>query len=485
MYTVKWCEWDKIINSTFLPLVNNTDRYLIMYGSRGSSKSDFTAKKLIYRCLTENYFRYILVRNTYNTIKDSQFKNIKDTVYSLGLQDLFHFKISPYEITCINGNEFLARGCDEPEKLKSLKDPTGVWWEEDIPEENDFKVITKTIRTTKTPYLQEIFTINPEVVGEYAQHWFFKKFFTGHYPAKMTFRDTQIIELDDVKTEIAFTCHHSTVKDNRWASNEYKAMLFSETDSHRYKIDALGLWSTKITGGNIYKKFNSARNTAKVKYNPRLPIHLSWDENMNPYLPCGVFQIEDKEIRMIDLILGRNPDNTVKAVSNEFKRKYPAHTSGLFIYGDATSQDAEVQKASVKGEEGFDMFDLIRKNLKEYNPTLRVNRSNPNVIPRVNFVNSIFESNEGGITFIIDKDLTEAITDFEQTKEAPDGRKAKVTVKDPSTGITYQPYGHITDLSDYIICYAFSKEYEQYKNGSSGESNLLLGVTAPNERSNY
>jgi hypothetical protein len=485
MYTVKWCDWDKIINDTFIPLVNNTDRYLTLYGSRGSSKSNFVAKKLIYRCLTEDYFRYILIRKNYNKIEDSNYKEIKDNITELGLAPLFHFKTHPLRIECINGNSFMARGCDDPESLKSIKDPTGAWWEEDIPDEHDFKIITKSIRTTKAPYLQEIFTINPEVVGEYAQHWFFKRFFANHYPGKLTFRDTQIIDLDDEKVEIHFTCHHSTVKDNKWASAEYKAQLFSETDSHRYKIDALGLWSTKITGGNIYKKFNSTKNTAKLKYNPRLPIHLSWDENMNPYLPCGVFQIEGKEIRMIDLILGRNPENTVKAVSNEFKRKYPAHTAGLFIYGDATSQDADIQKHSSKGEEGFDMFDLIKKNLKEYNPTLRVNRSNPNVVPRVNFMNSIFENNEGGITFVIDKDLTEAITDFEQTKEAPDGRKAKVTVKDPDTGITYQPYGHITDLSDYIVCYAFSKEYDNYKRGGSEQRVPITGYVQPNERSNY
>ena len=54
---VQWCEWDEILNNRFVPLVDNTDRYLICYGGRGSSKSVFAAKKLIYRCLSEDYFR--------------------------------------------------------------------------------------------------------------------------------------------------------------------------------------------------------------------------------------------------------------------------------------------------------------------------------------------------------------------------------------------------------------------------------------------
>jgi len=476
MYTVNFnCKWTDIINEKFVPIIDNTDRYLLLYGSRGSSKSNATAKKLIWRCLSEDYFRYILIRNEYNKIQDSSYKEIKDCVHELGLNELFTFNVSPLRITCINGNSFIARGCDDPASLKSIKDPTGAWWEEDIPDEDDFKIITKTIRTTKAPYLQEIFTINPEVIGEYSKHWFFKRFFEKHYPAKKTFRDTQEIEIEGKQIKISYTCHHSTVMDNRWASDEYKAMLSAETDSHRRNIDWFGLWSTKITGGNIYKKFKSQKHTGICKYNPNLALHISWDENTNPYLPCCVFQIEGKEIRMIDTILGVNPENTVKAVCNEVKRKFPVHRSGVFIYGDATSQSSEIQKNALKGEEGYDMFDLIMQNLKSYQPSLRVNKSNPNVIPRINFFNSVLDNNEGGIKFIIHKDLTEAITDFEQTKEAPDGRKAKITVKDKDTGVTYQPYGHITDCCDYILCYAFSSEYETYQNGGNSQAAPVIG----------
>src|SRR5688500_14449015 len=105
MYTVNWCEWEDIINKAFVPLVDNRDRYLIMYGGRGSSKSDFAAKKLIYRCITEKYFRYVLIRNQYNVIKDSSYQTIKDIVHDLGLQDLFEFKLQPLEICCVNGNK--------------------------------------------------------------------------------------------------------------------------------------------------------------------------------------------------------------------------------------------------------------------------------------------------------------------------------------------------------------------------------------------
>ena len=120
---LNWCDWLEIINPAFDDIRERIEkvkpRYVILYGGRGSSKSDFTAKYLIYKCLTDNYFRGILVRNTYNTIKDSQYQTIKDIIFDLGLQDLFEFKLNPLEIHCLNGNRFLARGCDDTSKLKS------------------------------------------------------------------------------------------------------------------------------------------------------------------------------------------------------------------------------------------------------------------------------------------------------------------------------------------------------------------------------
>jgi len=105
---VKWCKWSDIINTRFEPLVENKDRYIIAYGGRGSSKSDWAAKKLIYRCLNERYFRYVLVRNTYATIKDSSYQTIKDIIHDLGLESLFRFKIQPLEIECLNQSNFLS-----------------------------------------------------------------------------------------------------------------------------------------------------------------------------------------------------------------------------------------------------------------------------------------------------------------------------------------------------------------------------------------
>ncbi len=68
--TINWCEWGELVNEKFMPLINCKDRYVIMYGGRGSSKSNFEAKKLIYRCLSEPYFRHILAMQNVICILD-------------------------------------------------------------------------------------------------------------------------------------------------------------------------------------------------------------------------------------------------------------------------------------------------------------------------------------------------------------------------------------------------------------------------------
>jgi PBSX family phage terminase large subunit len=449
------------VNESFKPYFDNKDRYLIFYGGRGSSKSDFAAKKLIYRCLTESYFRYVLVRNTYATIKDSSYQTIKDIIFDLGLDSLFEFKIQPLEIHCINGNSFLARGCDDTTKLKSIKDPTGVWWEEDIPEEKDFITVTTGVRTTKANYLQEIFTINPEVNGNYQDHWFWKRYFKDK--TKKTFSDITKLNIDkDTVVDLTYSVHHSTYRDNKWIPKEFIAFLMNlkHSNPYYYTIYCEGEWGNKEIGGRFYKSFNIGDHTDNCVYNPLLPLHISFDENVNPYLPCCIFQIKGKNIMMIDEILGRTPHNTIKAICGEIKKKYYNHRSGMIIYGDATSR-----KQDVKIEKGYNFFYLIQNELAIYHPVLKVPQANPSIMMRGLFMNAIMGDRFAGISFKIGNNCPEAKNEFINVKEAEDGTKFKEMITDPQTKVRYQIFGHISDLSDYLVCEAFKTDFLTFQRG--------------------
>jgi hypothetical protein len=253
----------------------------------------------------------------------------------------------------------------------------------------------------------------------------------------------------------------SKITDNPFIPLDYLESLKS-MPRYEYEVFVEGNWDLQErTGAEFYKYFSLDKHVSSIThYEPTLPLHISWDENVNPYLPVGIFQIQGKQIRMIDEILGINPKNTIRDVCNEFKFRYPNHNTGLFIYGDATSQ-----KEDVKQEKGHNFFKLIQIELASYKPIMRLAKSNPSIVMRGNFINTILFSNFGDIEILISSNCKTAVQDFTNTKEASDGTKDKTKVKDNKSGISYQMYGHLSDLTDYLICEAFKNEYQMFQRG--------------------
>lgn len=264
----------------------------------------------------------------------------------------------------------------------------------------------------------------------------------------------------------------SKVTDNPYLTEDYLENL-KQMPKYQYMVFVQGDWEVQLkTGGEFYKCFELDSHVRETKYNPDLPLHISWDDNVNPYLPCGIFQIVlhkdskgeviTKEIVMIDEIAGVTPSNTIKSVCNEFIRLYPNHKAGLFIYGDATAM-----KDDTKLEKGYNFFRLIMDYLKQYNPQQRVLSSNPSVVMRGMWINTIFEKEIGKIKITIGENCKKTINDFILLKEAADGTKSKDMETDPKTKVRYQKVGHFSDLFDYLMCYAFMNEFTNYQKGSA------------------
>lgn len=253
----------------------------------------------------------------------------------------------------------------------------------------------------------------------------------------------------------------------------------------QYEVFVEGNWNIQLkTGGEFYKCFELDQHVKPTAYDPSLPLHISWDDNVNPYLPCGVFQIvieKDpkgqptgrKQLRMIDEIKGVTPTNTVKGVCNEFIRRYQGHESGLFVYGDATAE-----KEDTKLEKGYSFYRLVMENLRQFKPTLRLNKSNPSVVMRGNWINTVLEKEIGGLRVLIGEHCKTTINDFILLKEAADGSKLKEMETDAKTGVRYQKVGHFTDLFDYLICTAFMGEFQNYQKGTAGFL-VSMGKNAP------
>ena len=260
----------------------------------------------------------------------------------------------------------------------------------------------------------------------------------------------------------------SKIFDNPFVTADQDYMESLKTlPKFEYDVFVNGNWDIqKRTGAEYYKEFDMEIQIAPVKYDASLPLWISIDENVNPYFPATIWQIQGKEARCIDEIALRNPRNTVRDLGIEFSMRYPEHQSGVIITGDATSK-----KEDVKLEKGMNLFRLVQNELLKYKPSVRILKSNPNHVTRQQFMNTVFWNQKRkepylGITILISPDCKITIQDYVNVKEDPKGAgKYKEKQTDSESGISSQKYGHMSDTGDYFICYAFMAEYAKYQNG--------------------
>lgn len=425
---------EKWLNSSFVPLFHNKDRYLLLYGGRGSSKSNFAAKKLIYRCLNERYFRYILVRDTYTSIKDSQYQTIKDIVNEWGLSSLFRFKENPLEIKCINGNIFYARGCDNVETIKSIKDPTGAWYEEGNEiKESDFITITTSIRTSKASYLQEIFSFNPECEGNPDDFWINKMFFKGNNDK--SFSSNLEITLPNGKVlQTAYTAHHSTYHDNRWITNGFIAFLeqLKKLAPYYYEVFCLGIWGHKQINKPFAYAFDDKKHVGRVEYNSEKELLLGFDFNVDPVVAIAA-QLYDDKLEYIKEFTLENSD--IYELCDRIKTAYP---HGLFLVtGDASGHN---RSALAKGNINY--YTVIQDQLGLSDGQMKQPSINPHVKDRRVLLNSVLQN----FNVIFDEENCPKLIRDMKYVEVDDKGEIK---KDRSSDV--KKADHL-DAGSYLIC---------------------------------
>jgi phage terminase large subunit len=213
----------------FYPLFADRRRYLILNGGTGSGKSRSTAQKIVWRAVSEPGHRFIVIRKIAKTLQESCFAEIKTVIRNWGLNPIFDIpKRYDTGIRCLNGSEAIFVGMDDPEKLKSISEPTGVWIEEAtefMPA--DLEEIGRRVRHSTGYYTQIILTFNP--ISE--RHWLKARFF-------------------DSDQRGLTTTHKSTYRDNPYLSPEYLLELkdLEQRNPESWQVYGLGQWGRKLSG---------------------------------------------------------------------------------------------------------------------------------------------------------------------------------------------------------------------------------------------
>lgn len=223
-------------------------------------------------------------------------------------------------------------------------------------------------------------------------------------------------------------------------------------------------------GGEAYKQFTKERNVIQNRvinglpelYNKDLPLWITFDFNVAPYIACCIHQIKGKRDIQIDQVILRHPHNEMYDVCHVIETRYMDHKTGMFIGGDPAGK-----KADTAQERGHNNFTIILNNLRRFRPVLRKLEKAPPVVMRINFINSVFKASFNGLEFLIGSNCIDTIQDYQFGKQKEDGEKMKEMITDPVTQQRYQKHHHITDANDYHYCNVFAADFAKFQSGTS------------------
>lgn len=378
----------------FLPcyhhLLESKNDIDFLWGGRDSGKSRHIAMQLILDCLRLPYFRCVLVRKVFNTIKESQWQLIKDIVDEWGLDQFFTFNTNPLEIRCVNGNRFICRGMDEPGKIKSINNPSHCWAEEmNQLIMDDFIIIMTSLRYNQGR-VKVWCSFNPEADGDFNEFWLYKTFFSNQTGDQYNFNNSWAIPIGSEVVNFTYHSTHTTYKQNKYCKPERAAFLeqLAVLDPYYYQVFTLGLWGNRKVDDPYCYAYSKDKHVRPTTLDKRQEVYLSFDFNVNP-ITCGVYQHQIfptvTKIQAIESIKLDNSD--IYKLCDYLVTHYKF--CSVLVTGDATGKNT-----SALVQDGINYYTVIKSKLELTNGQIKVPSVNPKVKENRVLVNIVFHSAE-------------------------------------------------------------------------------------------
>lgn len=406
----------------FLPcyqrLLNSQANIDFLWGGRDGGRSRHIAQQAIVACLQEKYFRCLLIKKTFNTIKESQWQTIKDVCEEWGIDHLFKFYTAPLSIECVNGNKFLARGCDDAQSIKSIKDPNAAWYEElNQLTLHDFITVVTSLRTNKGR-IKQWGSLNPEFEEDYEDNWWWKNFvlnraYTGEYDWE--------VRVGTQTLKYSYTLTHSTYKNNPFVTPERMVFLekLQEIDPYYYSVYTLGLPGRRVNNAPFCFAFSRDKHVGTTALNRAQQVYATFDFNKSP-ISCSIWQWYNNHLYAIESIKLDRSD--IYALCDYLMLHYP-NVSWL-ITGDATGR-----ASNALVQDNINYYTVIKNKLRLSEGQIKTPSFNPPIKENQVLVNAVLAL----VNVTIDKVKCKSlIFDMENVRVAPDGSIEKKDRKDPA-----------------------------------------------------
>lgn len=431
-------------------------------------------------------------------LKDSIYEAFKEASKTLNVYHLFDFK--ERRIVCkFNGAKITFSGLDDSEKIKGLENYKRVFLEEfsDF-EHGDFKQIRKRLRGKHGQ--QIICSFNPIKITHWIKKEIFDKDKWHDIPMEVTLGGKRIPEeLTTVKSlrmnepkqimnvrtkEIVehpgdTVLIQSTYLNNFWVVGSpdgtygyYDEQCVADFEKDRindpdyYNVYALGEWGVIRTGSEFFGSFKRGQHSGERPYNPSLPVHLSVDNNVLPFISISYWQVDFTtgiKIWQFHETCAESPNNTVRK-SSKLVAKYLKsirYCDKLFVHGDASTKSA-----NTFDDDKRSWMDLFIETLKNegFDIEDKVGDRNPSVAMTGEFINAIFDFQIPGIEICIDESCTISLEDYMSVQKDSNGGILKTKVKNSTTKQSYEEHGHLSDTFRYIVYDLCHESFIEFSN---------------------
>jgi len=270
--------------------------------------------------------------------------------------------------------------------------------------------------------------------------------------------------IEDGTAPKSWVFYPSNPADNPSNSQEQFELWREQLSSYDYRRFIQGFWGAEKKIGAFLKEFDPNKHLCTIDFDPKLPVHISFDENFLPHITCIVEQVymkegEEKRIVQVAEILSRPPKNTASRIGVDICNylKDNNFESKIYVYGDATSQ-----KNSVLAEQGATFFNQIIDGFADdFHYEKRILKSNPSVQLSGEFLNQHL-TGKFGWKFFINENCGYSISDYTDTLEDENGNIKKARVTDSISGLSYEKNGHFVDAKRYFVVSLFNVMYKAF-----------------------
>ena len=425
-----------LIIKKFIPIAKLIFQHKFLHfffkGGRGSTKSSFIALMLVVLMIIDKTFNAVCIRKVADTLQDSVYNQILWAIDILNLNQYFKVKTSPLQIIYKKtGQRFYFRGCDKPEKIKSIKCKIGklkaVWFEEltEFKGMKEIRTVTQSIVRGSDNILC-FYSFNPPEDGK---NWVNAEVLTNKKNRYVS---------------------HSTYLDvpPDWLGADFlqEAEDLKENKPDEYKNEYLG--ETSIKTFNVVKNFKNSVNVRSINYDKTKTLHLTCDFNVDPMCWCMAHKTDEKVFFFDELT--RENTHTQECI-NEFIQRYGDHQGKIIVNGDASGDYRNAQSE-------FTNYAIILKSLREHfgndKIELAIRDFNPPIISRINAFNQRVKTNKGIINIYIDPKCKKLLYNIENLKFIQGTSKIDLPTQNEIIQNPEVKYlGHPFDAASYLVEY--------------------------------